>query len=147
MADFSLPGILDPIANIAAAGSVGEWISLGVYLIVSILASGIILVILLKILGSIWGEDYDMGRAFIVALVINIINFFGMGFIGPYISFIPLIVFSAILWIVLIKVFFREMEWLKVLITGIIGLVLSLVVAPILTGFIIGLLSPLLAIV
>ena len=138
MADFALPGILDSFANIAVASTAGQWISLGVYFIVSVLVSGIILVVLLKILGSIWGEGYDMGRAFLVALVISLINFFGLGLIGPYISFIPPQIFSALIWIVLIKLLIREMALLKAVITGIIGFVLSIIVAPILSGFIVG---------
>jgi len=141
MADFNLPGLLEPFANIALAGSAGAWVSLGVYLIVSILASGIILAVLLKILGSVWGEEYDMGKAFIVAIVISFINFFGMGLVGPYISFMPPQIFSALIWILLIKLLIREMSWSKAVIAGAIGLVLSIIVAPLLSGLIVGAVS------
>ena len=145
MADFSLPGILEPFANIAMAGSAGDWISLGVYFIVSILASGIILVVLLKILGMVWGESYDIGRGFIIAIVISVINFFGMGLIGPYLSPIPPQIFSALIWIVLIKLFISEMPITKAVIAGAIGFVLSIIIAPMLSGLIIGLMAPLLS--
>ena len=141
MADFSLPGFLDSFANIAAAGSAGEWISLGVYFIVSILASGIILVILLKILGMVWGEGYDVGKSFLIAIIISIINFFGMGFVGPYLGPVPPQIFSALIWILLIKLFIREMPWSKAVIAGAIGFVLSIIVAPPLTGLIVGAVS------
>jgi len=141
MADFNLPGLLEPFANIALAGSAGEWVSLGIYLIVSILASGIILAVLLKILGSVWGEEYDMGKAFIVAIVISFINFFGMGLVGPYISFIPPQIFSALIWILFIKLFISEISWSKAVIAGAIGFVLSIIVAPLLSGLIVGAVS------
>lgn len=145
MADLLLPGMLDSFANIALAGSVGDWISLGVYLIVSILVSGVILVILLKILGMVWGESYDIGKGFIVALVISMINFLGMGFIGPYLGPLPPQLVSAVIWIVLIKLFIMEMPITKAIIAGAVGFVLSIVIAPLLTGFIVSLLSPLFA--
>jgi hypothetical protein len=146
MADFSLPGLLEPFANIATASSAGEWISLGIYFIVSIIASGIILAILLKILGSVWGEEYDLGRAFIIALIISVINFFGMGLIGPYISFLPPQIFPAIIWIVLIKLFIGAISWPRAIIAGAIGFVLSIVVAPMISGLIVGILSSVLPI-
>jgi hypothetical protein len=140
-----LPGVLDSFANLALAGSAGDWISLGVYLIVSILVSGIILVVLLKILGMVWGDTYDVGRGFIVAIIISLINFFGMGFIGPFLGPVPPQLVSAVIWIVLIKLFITEMPITKAIIAGAIGFVLSIVIAPLLTGLIVGMLSPLFA--
>jgi len=141
MADTSLPGLLEPFANLALASSAGDWISLGIYFIVSILASGIILVVLLKILGTIWGESYDIGRGFIIAIVISVINFFGMGLVGSSLAPIPPHIISAIIWIVLIKSFIRDMAWSKAVIAGATGFVLSMVVAPLISGFIIGIIS------
>jgi hypothetical protein len=54
----------------------------------------------------------------------------------PYISFIPFLgmILPALIWIVLIKLFFKEMKFSHALMVGIIGYVLSMFLIPVLVG-------------
>ncbi len=121
---------LGSIGNLSLGGF-DYWITLGVNIILSTIISGIALVIVVKMLSRKY-EYVESGNAFIMALVVNIINFFGVaGVLGlflplPFVGlFLPLII-----WIVLAKFFFSEMSFSHVLALAFIGYVLSLFAIP-----------------
>jgi hypothetical protein len=137
--DLGLGGVLGSIAGIATGGSASSWISLGINLIVSSIVGGIVLLVVMEILEKGWGESIHVGKVFIFMLVINAINYFGVvGFITPYISFIPYsyMIVSVLLWIGLMKAFFGEMSMKHAVITGVIGFILSMFVIPTLVGMV-----------
>jgi hypothetical protein len=137
MADFQLPGILDPFASMAMSESALGWISMGIHLIVATIVGGIILLVILKILESVWGEDYNIAHAFVIALVINVANIF-IGFVSSPFASIPFAatIINIVVWALIIKMFLREMEWMKVLITAFAGFFLTTLIAPYITSYI-----------
>lgn len=138
MADASPGGILGSFADMAMSKGVGGWISIGISFVVSTLVGGLILVALLKVLDAVWGEDYDIGRAFLVALVINALNLPFVNIIFSFLGFVPPMLLMAAIWILLIKVFFHEMPWPKAALTGIAGFALNYLVAPLIVGLVAG---------
>lgn len=113
-------------------GGFEYWITLGINVILTTIASGIVLMVVVGIISKKYNEDIEFGNTFLMALVVNIITFFGiMGMLGmflpfPFISiFLPLIV-----WIVLAKFFFSEMSIAHVLMVAVLGYVLSVFFVP-----------------
>lgn len=73
-------------------------------------------------------------------LIINIVSTFGVAnILAPFISFIPMssLIISLVIWIGLMKVFFREMSMLHAVIAGVVGFLLSMFIIPILIGMVI----------
>jgi hypothetical protein len=118
MADFTLPGILDPVASVAMSQTISGWIYAGVGVLVYALAGGIVLAFILKLMGSVFGEQYDMGRSFIVSILAGIIVF-GLGVAG--LSLLPGPLLGIIVWILLIKLVIRDIAWLKTIVAGVAG--------------------------
>jgi hypothetical protein len=112
-------------------------IPLAITLILSTLIGGIVLLILVEILGKKFKEKIHPANAFLVVLIINIINQLGIiALISPFISFIPMVtwILPALIWIVLIKMFFKEMKFTHAILVGIIGFILSMLLIPYLVG-------------
>ena len=128
-------------------GSIGEfsltgfeyWITLGINIILSTIVSGIVLLIVVGIMNRKFYEGTETGNAFLMALIVNIVNFFGVvGLLGSFLPgfislFLPLLV-----WIGLTKFFFSEMSFTHVLIVAVIGYGLSIFLVPPITGIIRG---------
>ena len=139
MAD--LPMGLGAIYDMATGASVNAWVGLGINLIVSTVVMGIVLMVLLVIISKAWGESVNVTNAFLVALIINIINLpILTGLLGGFIAMIPfgLYIVPLIIWIVLMKAFFGEMSTIHAVILGVIGFVLSIVLIPTLVGMVMG---------
>ena len=133
MSEFSLPGLLDPVASTAMSQTISGWIFMGVGVLVYTLAGGIVLAILLKIMGSVWGEEYDLGKAFIISLLASLASF-AIGIIG--FAMIPSPILPVIIWILLVRLFYRDMGWLKVLIAGIAGFFIAQLVGSLIIGYV-----------
>jgi hypothetical protein len=112
-------------------------ITLAMNLILSTLIGGIVLLVIVEIFGKKFKEKIHPVNAFLVVLIINIINLLGVvALISPYVSFIPMItwVLPILIWVILIKMFFKEMKFSHAIITGIIGFALSIFLVPMLIG-------------
>lgn len=136
-----MPMGLEAIYGLATGGTVGTWVGLGINLVVSTIVMGIVLMVILEIISKAWGEPVKVTNAFLVALLINIINLpIITGLLGSFITLIPfgLLIFPLIVWIVLIKAFFREMSLIHSVILGVIGFILSIYLIPILVGMVTG---------
>jgi len=108
-------------------------ITLAINLILSTIIGGIVLLILVEIFGKKFKEKVHPANAFLVVLIINIINLLGIvALISPFTSFIPMVtwILPALIWIVLIKLFFKEMKFTHAILVGIIGFVLSMFLIP-----------------
>jgi hypothetical protein len=108
-------------------------ITMLVNIILSTVIMGIILLIIVEIIGKQFSEEVNPIHAFLVALVINIINIpIIFGLISSFVSFIPFlpIILPLIIWIIVVKLFFRDMEMLHAVIVGVIGFVLSIFLIP-----------------
>ncbi|RLJ06713.1 MAG: hypothetical protein DRP12_03650 [Candidatus Aenigmatarchaeota archaeon] len=120
------------IMNLAASGSVSYWISLGINLILSTLVGGILVVILTYLLAR---EASRLGNAFLMVLIINLINLFGiLGFLAPSSFFLGMLL-PVLVWIFLVKVFLGA-TWTHSLIIGILGWLLSIFLVPWITSLI-----------
>jgi len=126
MADFGL----DAIYGLATGTGWAGWLNLGINLIISTIVGGIVILLLLEVIGKAWGEKIKPVNAFLLVIVINIVNLLGvMAFIAPYVPFAGLLL-PIIVWIVLVKVFFKEMSLLHAVITGIVGYAISIYLVP-----------------
>lgn len=111
-------------------------ISLAINILLSTLIGGIILLVLVEIIGKKFSEKINPINAFLAMLVINLINFLGiLGFLTPYISGMPfsymiIMILPVVIWIVLMKVFFKSMKIQHAVMVGVIGYVLSIFVIP-----------------
>ena len=112
-------------------------VTIAINIIISTIIGGIVLLILVEIFGKKFSEEVHPVNAFLVVLIINLINILGvLAFITPYISFIPYIpvILPVLVWILLIKIFFKEMSILHAVILGVIGWLLSIFIIPYLVG-------------
>lgn len=112
-------------------------LTLGINLILSTIVGGVVLLLLVEIFGMKFKESVQPVNAFLVVLIINIINLLGVtALILPYISFLPFIgvLLPVIIWIVLIKIFFKEMKITHAILVGIVGWLTSMLLIPYLVG-------------
>ena len=112
-------------------------ITLAINIILSTIIGGIILLIIVEIFGKKYSENVKPVNAFLAVLIINLINILGItAFLMPYVSFIPLIswVLPIVIWIVIIKILFREMSIVHSVIVGLIGFAVTLLLLPALVG-------------
>ena len=68
------------------------------------------------------------------------INFFGiMGLMLSFIAAVPFVAYllPALIWILFLKLFFRELSWLYIIVIGVVFFALTLFAIPYLTSFIV----------
>ena len=140
MAD--LTSFLDPTALYQVANSQGfnYWISLGINIVISTITGGVVLIILAYIFSEKFNESISLPNAFLISLIGNIINFFGLlGLLLPYIGIVPFasIILPVIIWILLIKVFFGQMSFVHSILLGVVFMVVTMFVTPYLSSMII----------
>ena len=112
-----------------------DWAALGLNLILSTIVGGIVIVILLAIFSKAWKEQVKYQNAFLMVILINIINLFGViGFLSPYIPAALSLFLPLLIWIGFAKGFFAEMKWWQAIVLGIIGYGLSIFLIPSLTA-------------
>lgn len=141
MADFM--NFLDPNALYQTATSQGfsYWISMGVQIITSTIIGGLVLVVLAYLFSQKFNESISPANAFLVALIGNVINFFGI--MGILLSFMAVVPFAGIIlpiavWIVLMKVFFSQMSIIHVVILALVFFGVTMFVTPYLTQMVMG---------
>jgi hypothetical protein len=132
------------LEQILAGLSLGNPLALLINLIVSTLVGGAVFLLVVLVFSKAFSEEARIGRAFLVVLVINIINLFGiMALVTPYIMGIPfvgyiMLVLPLLIWIGLVKAFFRDMEASHIIVIGVAGYALSVLVFPWVTGLVAG---------
>ena len=132
---------LGGIGSLALTGF-EKWIMLGINILLSTLISGIALAILVAIINKTGNETGETGNAFLMALVISVVNYAGIvGLLGSVLP-IPMLMFvlPLLVWIVAAKLFFSIMEWKHVLVIGVVGYAISIFIVPPITQIILGLL-------
>jgi hypothetical protein len=132
---------LNSVFEFATSQSASYWINLGVTFLLSSIITGVLLVVVMSIASKETGEPVKVGNAFLVVLLVNLINFFGiMGIMLSFMTVVPFaaLILPAVIWIVLLKLFFGEMSLLHVLVIGIIFYAITLFAVPYITGFIVG---------
>ncbi len=132
------------LEEILAGLSLGNPIALLVNLIVSTIVGGIVFLVVVQVFAKAFSEEASIGRAFLVVLVINIINMLGIfSLVTPYLMAIPfagyiMLILPLLIWIGLVKAFFSDMETLHAVVIGVVGYVLSIIVFPWVTGLVMG---------
>jgi len=112
-----------------------NWLALGINLILSTIIGGIVIIILLAIAGRAFGEQLKLPNAFLMVLLINVINFFGiLGFLASTVPLLALFL-PIVIWIGFTKAFFSDMVWWHAVVVGMVGYALSIFVIPNLVGY------------
>jgi len=142
MVDFP-SNLLDPqaIYSYATGQSAGSWLSLGISVIVSTLVGGILLIVLVEVFSHKFGESIKPQNAFLVTLLANIVTYFGIiGLLSGFLSSVPyvIILLPLVVWFVLIKVFFSQMNILHAFLVAVIFFMLSMLVIPTLVSLVSG---------
>ncbi len=116
-------------------------VALAINIILSTIIGGIVLLIIVEIIGKHYSENVKALNAFIVVLVINIINLpIIFGLISSFLAFVPFlgVILPVLIWIILVKMFFKEMSFLHAIIVGVIGWVVTMFIVPYLIGMVMG---------
>jgi hypothetical protein len=140
----SLPSnLLDPqaIYSYATSGSAGSWLSLGINTILSTIIGGIVLIILVEVFSHKFGESIKPQNAFLVVLIANVVTNFGiLGLLAGFLSSVPLviIILPLVVWFLLMKLFFSQMNILHAFLVAVIFFMLSMLVVPYMTAIVSG---------
>ncbi len=116
-------------------------ITLAINIILSTIIGGIVLLILLEIVGKHFSEEVRATNAFLLVLVINIINIpVIFSLLVQFASFIPFlpVILPILIWIILVKFFFKELAITHAILVGVIGYFLTMYAVPILVGLAMG---------
>jgi len=130
---------LSPLAGILEL-SFANPIGLVMNLILSTIVGGIVILVIIMIFSKKFGEQVSPLNAFILAFIVSLINLFGVvGILGSLLIMIPFgglitMLLPILVWVVLVKVFFREMSLLHVLIISVICYFVSIYLVPMLVG-------------
>jgi hypothetical protein len=132
---------LDPQAllSFATSQSAGSWLALGINTILSTIVGGIVLIILVEVFSHKFGESIKPQNAFLVALLANAATSFGiLGLLAGFLSSMSflIIILPLVIWFVLIKLFFRQMNVLHAFLVAVIFFVLSMLLIPYLTAYV-----------
>ncbi len=131
--------LTDFVSNLGV--SFGDPITLAINIIFSTIVGGLVLLILLEIVGKHFSEEVKPMNAFLLVLVINIINLpIIFGLLTSFVSFIPFlpIILPVLIWIILVKFFFGELAISHAVLVGVIGYLLTLFVLPYLIAIVMG---------
>jgi hypothetical protein len=137
---------LDPqaIFSFATSQTAGSWLGLGINVIVSTLVGGLVLIFLVEIFSHKFGESIKPQNAFLVTLIASIVTYFGIiGLLSGVFSLVPssgiiLMMLPLVVWFLLIKIFFSEMNILHAFLVSVIFFVLSMLIIPYLVALVAG---------
>ncbi|HDD45895.1 MAG TPA: hypothetical protein ENG42_00320 [Candidatus Aenigmarchaeota archaeon] len=116
-------------------------ISIGINILVSTIITGIVILILAYILTRSSGGEINPINVFIIALITSIINatpvlsFFAS--LLPAVPFLHLLL-PLVLWILLLKLFIRDMELVHVLILALVCYIFTSFLLPLITPMLMG---------
>jgi hypothetical protein len=116
------------------------WITLGINIVLSTIVGGVVLLVVVGVLNRKFNETAEVHNAFLMALVVNVINFFGV--MGLLAAFLPIpylsLLLPLIVWIALGKLFFPGFGLMHVVIIAVIGFALSVLLVPSITAIVVG---------
>jgi hypothetical protein len=132
----------DPLSSLGGVFelSLADPMGLVTNLIVSTIVSGIVILVIVMLFAKKFAESVSPLNAFILAFVVTLINLFGVvGLLGGILISLPLgsiivMLLPILVWIVLVKVFFKEMSFLHVVIISFVCYLVSIYVIPMLVG-------------
>ncbi len=118
--------------------SLTDPIGLATNLIISTIVSGIVILVIVMIFAKKFAEQANPVNAFILALVVTVINLFGIvAILGGVLAMLPfgslvIMLLPVLVWIVLMKLFFRDVSFLHVLVMAVICYLVSIYIVPML---------------
>ncbi len=128
-----------PVQDVLGLANSEKWLGVGVTFLLSTLVAGIVLILIAGIASRKWGEEIKVQNAFFLVIIVNVINFFGLGFLGDIVPSPVMFVLPVLVWILLTKVFFSGFSIVHALIIGVLGYAITLFAVPylvvILAGF------------
>ena len=138
----------DPISSLSGILEMSLANPMGLLLgiVLSTVIGGAVILVIIEILAKKFSESVKPLNAFILAFVVSLINLFGVvSLLGGLLSMLPLgglltMLLPILVWIVLVKLFFREMELVHVLIISVLCYLVSIYLVPLLVGMAGGLL-------
>jgi len=107
-------------------------------LILSTIVGGIVILVIVMLFAKKFSESVSPLNAFILAFVVTLINLFGVvAILGGLLVLLPMgsliaMLLPVLVWIVLVKLFFKEMSLLHVLIISVVCYFVSIYLIPIL---------------
>lgn len=136
----------DPLSSLTSVLelSFANPMGLVINLILSTIVGGIVILVIIMLFAKKFGEQVSPLNAFILAFIVSLINLFGVvGILGSLLMMIPFgglitMLLPILVWVVLVKVFFREMSLLHVLIISVICYFVSIYLVPMLVGTVAG---------
>ena len=126
---------LGALGGIVGSLNLANPIGLGVNIIVSTIIGGVVFLIVAELLAKGFRESIPAYRAFLVVLIINVINMFGVINLIPQISILPSFVLQVLIWVGLVKLAFNQMSIKHAIVVGVVGFVVSILVIPTLVGY------------
>ncbi len=138
----------DPLSSLGGFFelSLADPMTLVTNLIVSTIVSGIVILVIVMLFAKKFAESVSPMNAFILAFVVTLINLFGVvGILGSFLITLPMgnlivLLLPVIVWIALVKLFFREMSFLHVVMISVVCYLLGVYVIPMLVWAVIALL-------
>ncbi|MCD6496225.1 MAG: hypothetical protein J7K54_03065 [Candidatus Aenigmarchaeota archaeon] len=138
----------DPVSSLSGILEMSLANPMGLLLgiVLSTVIGGAVILVIIEILAKKFSESVKPLNAFILAFVVSLINLFGVvSLLGGLLSMLPLgglltMLLPILVWIVLVKLFFREMELVHVLIISVLCYLVSIYLVPLLVGMAGGLL-------
>jgi hypothetical protein len=130
MADF-----MNPLGDLAFQGA-GYWVMLAINMFLSTIVGGFVLMAIISMITKKSGESVQLSNVFLLSLLINAINSFGvLGFLSPVLP-LPGLLIQLLVWIGLVKLFFSNMSMVHVVIAAVAGFAITIFVVPIIVGII-----------
>jgi hypothetical protein len=136
----------DPLSSLTGILSLSfaDPMELVTNLILSTVVGGIVILIIVMLFAKKFAEEASPLNAFILAFVVSLINIFGVvAILGGLLAMLPLggiivMLLPVLVWIVLVKLFFKEMSLLHVLIISVVCYLLSIYLIPMLIRMVAG---------
>jgi len=131
---------LTSIFAVAQGSGPTAWLNLGINIILSTIVGGIVLLVLMEALAKKEGEGIAVKNAFLMVLIINIINLFGVvRYLMPMVP-VPyaFLIIPVLIWVIFTKVFFSHIHIKHAILAGVVGFLLSIFVIPYLVSMVAG---------
>ena len=130
----------DPLSSLTSVLelSFANPMGLVINLILSTIVGGIVILVIIMLFAKKFGEQVSPLNAFILSFIVSLINLFGVvGILGSLLMMIPFgglitMLLPILVWIVLVKIFFKEISLLHVLIISVICYFVSIYLIPML---------------
>jgi hypothetical protein len=130
--------IANPLGGLALQG-IDYWVMLALNMFLSTIIGGIVLLLVIGAVTKKTGENAKLSNVFLMSLLINAINSFGvLGLLTPSLP-IPFagLALQVLVWFGFVKLFFSDLSLVHALIVSVIAFADSILVVPVIVSFIV----------